>query len=298
MFEFLKKTLLNAAPAAIVSGIGSLILGGDFKQGAKYGAFNAIASDLMGGIGDLITPEETAPAAPTKIPTTATNQTAARTASAAADAQQQTTAPTREMSAVEERVQEQIGASAEPKGFDVAVAGFPELKEQVKQVPKADTRGYFESMSDFLTGESGDRLGSLKQAYFPDMGGDPDYLRRFAPLLGTGIGALYLSGAFDPKEVEVPPQFGGVTGAQLLRENPGAYYLGTSAARRMNQGGYPRKTGAISGPGTETSDDIPAMLSDGEFVMTAKAVRGAGNGSRERGIRNMYDLMNNFEMRV
>ena len=58
---------------------------------------------------------------------------------------------------------------------------------------------------------------------------------------------------------------------------------------------FPRKTGYIGGPGTETSDSIPAMLSDGEFVMNAKAVRGAGNGSRERGVRKMYDMMRAFE---
>ena len=58
---------------------------------------------------------------------------------------------------------------------------------------------------------------------------------------------------------------------------------------------FPRRTGQISGPGTGTSDDIPAMLSDGEFVMTADAVRGAGNGSRERGVRRMYDMMRKFE---
>lgn len=58
---------------------------------------------------------------------------------------------------------------------------------------------------------------------------------------------------------------------------------------------FPRRMGAISGPGTETSDDVPAMLSDGEFVMTARAVRGAGNGSREKGVRRMYDMMRMFE---
>ena len=58
---------------------------------------------------------------------------------------------------------------------------------------------------------------------------------------------------------------------------------------------FPRMNGRIEGPGTETSDDIPAMLSDGEFVFTAKAVRGAGNGSRENGMQNMYDLMSKFE---
>lgn len=60
-------------------------------------------------------------------------------------------------------------------------------------------------------------------------------------------------------------------------------------------GGYPRKTGQISGPGTETSDSIPAMLSDGEFVMTAKAVRGLGKGSRREGAKRMYALMHQLE---
>ena len=60
-------------------------------------------------------------------------------------------------------------------------------------------------------------------------------------------------------------------------------------------GSFPPRDGAIAGPGTETSDDIPAMLSDGEFVMTARAVRGAGNGSRKQGMRRMYDMMRNFE---
>jgi hypothetical protein len=60
-------------------------------------------------------------------------------------------------------------------------------------------------------------------------------------------------------------------------------------------GGYPRRTGQITGPGTETSDSIPAMLSDGEFVMTAKAVRGAGKGDRLAGARKMYALMHQLE---
>ena len=74
---------------------------------------------------------------------------------------------------------------------------------------------------------------------------------------------------------------------------------------------FERKNGFIDGPGTETSDDIPAMLSDGEFVMTGRAVRGAGsydmnnnqgiltltpNGGpdRENGTELMYQLMEAF----
>ena len=53
--------------------------------------------------------------------------------------------------------------------------------------------------------------------------------------------------------------------------------------------------GELKGPGTGTSDSIPAMLSDGEFVMTADAVRGAGGGDRREGARKMYAMMDNLE---
>jgi len=65
--------------------------------------------------------------------------------------------------------------------------------------------------------------------------------------------------------------------------------------RNMALSDFPRKTGQIEGPGTETSDDIPAMLSDGEFVMTARAVKNAGGGNREQGFQKMYDIMRSFE---
>ena len=53
--------------------------------------------------------------------------------------------------------------------------------------------------------------------------------------------------------------------------------------------------GEIVGPGTGTSDSIPALLSDGEFVMTAKAVKNAGNGNRRAGAQKMYSMMKNLE---
>jgi len=48
----------------------------------------------------------------------------------------------------------------------------------------------------------------------------------------------------------------------------------------------------------EKADDVPAMLSKNEFVFTADAVRGAGNGSIEKGAQKMYDTMKNLERRV
>tara|TARA_R110000803_G_scaffold149700_1_gene215152 strand:- start:2241 stop:3131 length:891 start_codon:yes stop_codon:yes gene_type:complete len=68
--------------------------------------------------------------------------------------------------------------------------------------------------------------------------------------------------------------------------------------------------GMIDGPGSGTSDSIPAKiyqnggpvqearLSDGEFVMTADAVRGAGGGNRGAGAAKMYEMMNQFERRA
>ena len=52
---------------------------------------------------------------------------------------------------------------------------------------------------------------------------------------------------------------------------------------------FPRKTGQITGPGGPKDDKIPAMLSNGEFVFTAKAVDNAGGPSV------MYDMMNKLD---
>lgn len=45
----------------------------------------------------------------------------------------------------------------------------------------------------------------------------------------------------------------------------------------------------------EKADDIPAMLSNNEFVFTADAVRAAGGGSVDKGAQRMYQMMKNLE---
>lgn len=90
--------------------------------------------------------------------------------------------------------------------------------------------------------------------------------------------------------------------------NPG--YRGTAAPGTPVVSYRPKQYamgGMIAGPGTGTSDSIPAQiyqnggpvqearLSDGEFVMTADAVRGAGNGNRNAGAAKMYQMMNQLE---
>ena len=56
-----------------------------------------------------------------------------------------------------------------------------------------------------------------------------------------------------------------------------------------------RGGGHSMGPGTGTSDDVPAMLSDGEFVMTANAVSNLGGGDRMVGAQRMYNMMNQLD---
>jgi len=53
--------------------------------------------------------------------------------------------------------------------------------------------------------------------------------------------------------------------------------------------------GASFGPGTGTSDEIPAMLSNGEFVVTADAVSNLGGGDRMLGAKRMYRMMNQLD---
>ena len=53
--------------------------------------------------------------------------------------------------------------------------------------------------------------------------------------------------------------------------------------------------GEVDGPGHGTSDSVPARLSDGEFVLTAQSVRGAGGGDRDIGAARLYDMMADLE---
>ncbi len=118
---------------------------------------------------------------------------------------------------------------------------------------------------------------------------------------GVAIPDAVTPGSIAPLDASQP-------GVSFFDPATGSYGAAAPTYRSLKDGGFPRKTGQISGPGTEKSDDIPAMLSDGEFVMTAKAVRGLGalNGAkkgdkleqRRRGAKQMYEMMDKFESKV
>ena len=160
----------------------------------------------------------------------------------------------------------------------------------------------------------------------------PGYWRTYAPTTAILGGAAYLGGAFD--EPERDPGMSDEEWERkkkewaknkLFEENPEDYVISDldpykyrpapnqyanrgglmeRQPRYMTNGGaaqYPRREMLVEGPGTERSDDIPAMLSDGEFVLNSRSVRGAdptGQGNRRRGAQNLYNMMRNFEMRA
>jgi hypothetical protein len=68
----------------------------------------------------------------------------------------------------------------------------------------------------------------------------------------------------------------------------GMAHGGSLAAKR---GGRPsRSSFAVNGPGTGRSDDIPAVLSDGEYVIDAETVALLGDGSSKAGAQKLDDL--------
>ncbi len=79
------------------------------------------------------------------------------------------------------------------------------------------------------------------------------------------------------------------------------YAMGAEVPTRENQAGvteldYREKGGFVPPIGIkEKADDIPAMLSNNEFVFTADAVRNAGKGNVNKGAERMYSLMKNLE---
>jgi hypothetical protein len=185
---------------------------------------------------------------------------------------------------------------------------------------------HFDTSSKGITSK-GPFLGRASPSRF--VGIPPEYQNPVdAAILGTAaLGVTSAVGGLDPVEEPQPEpkDLAGFvprqTGQDLITKDPKEYmvqhidpyqYLpdGTPiiptkfpAVQQAARGGmaeFPRRELLVEGPGTERSDDIPAMLSDGEFVMNARAVRGAdptGRGNRHAGAKNLYNMMRNFEMR-
>jgi hypothetical protein len=172
-----------------------------------------------------------------------------------------------------------------------------------------------------LTPEAFANLGDASKAELFRQAGASGGMNLGRTIAG-GLGALALAGGFDDIPAEEIDDAYPYSSRELMEMYPERYRTGPVIAptrlpledkiqtqfaakggemdlandpRLQKERMFPRRQGYIAGPGTETSDDIPAMLSDGEFVMTARAVRGAGDGSRKNGVKKMYDIMRAFE---
>jgi len=129
-----------------------------------------------------------------------------------------------------------------------------------------------------------------------------DFAKANPLLTATGIGALALASGDEEKATgkSMPDYPEGKVRLGTGRIGDKRYNLNDPVERQsyftanQNRGLF-AGGGEVEGPGTGTSDSVPARLSDGEFVVTAKAVRGAGGGDRNVGAARMYDMMSDLE---
>ena len=167
---------------------------------------------------------------------------------------------------------------------DAIATGDPGLRKGITGVEAAE-KGAFDGLFDNISAT--------------DMG-----------LAAMGIGAL--AGGETPEDGVSRPYAGGETwdvqyqGVKYDLDDPDQREQYTKAKARTQDPAFRYAKGGsmdyntpvrgeVAGPGTGTSDSVPARLSDGEFVLTAKAVRGAGSGDRDIGAARLYDMMAELE---
>ena len=221
---------------------------------------------------------------------------------------------------ITETIQERVPVTPPTQGTTGGKSFFDKILPSQPDVTSGEFLRRRQELKDALNLTDAEALKMTLDEFKPG-------LMDYAPAAGIALAGIGALGGFDTPDQTMPDPYGGVTSTDLVKNNPELYRVlfgGLRPPRRTRiedtvvptpdpflfekyldpklaaKGGemFPRKTGAINGPGTETSDDVPAMLSDGEFVMTARAVRGLGDGNRKQGIKKMYDMMKNFERSV
>lgn len=171
----------------------------------------------------------------------------------------------------------------------------------------------FDAFTGGGQGGGGNLLGSL----IPGLGGTSPAAAAAGAKKTQGLGGLLqafdnplmiaaIMKATEPKNVNIttPEQRRQLETGERVPD-----YRGTPAFDYRYGSNFARG-GMIEGPGTGTSDSVrariyqggrpvqEARLSDGEFVMTNRAVRGAGGGDRAKGAAEMYRMMQRFERRA
>jgi len=101
-----------------------------------------------------------------------------------------------------------------------------------------------------------------------------------------------------------PPEIKAATGGSIaaLMAAGGAQRTGIGSTSLVPHSGKMRvdfrRGDAVTGPGDGQSDDIPAMLADGEFVFPADVVSALGNGSTKAGSDKLYEMMHSIRARA
>jgi hypothetical protein len=150
-------------------------------------------------------------------------------------------------------------------------------------------------VGSYYVGEGGGGMGTLIKQLIQQ---NPNMFQQQARAVSTNpvndLYKYYLENSTDEDYKRrimesVKPRFGVAMGGEIpVRQNQG----GVSELDLRAKGGY------IPVGIKEKADDVPAMLSRNEFVFTADAVRGAGNGSINKGAQKMYKLMKSLEKKV
>lgn len=167
---------------------------------------------------------------------------------------------------------------------DAIATGDPGLRQGITGVETAD-KGFFDGIfsdmdaSDMALAAMG--IGALA-------GGEPEEGGTSRPYAGGEAWDVEYQGT--RYDLDDPAQKRAYAEAKGESRKPGFRY-----AKDGGMGYDVPVRGEVEGPGTGTSDSVPARLSDGEFVLTAKAVRGAGSGDRDIGAARLYDMMAELE---
>ena len=129
--------------------------------------------------------------------------------------------------------------------------------------------------------DSEDEEGAIAQQVERDLSEYNQDMARTAAAYGGRMG--YAFGTDSPENNAI--QAAGIEGLPL-NQNP----AGVTELDLRDSGGFIPPVGV-----KEKADDIPAMLANNEFVFTADAVRGMGEGNVNKGAQRMYDMMKKLE---
>jgi hypothetical protein len=163
--------------------------------------------------------------------------------------------------------------------------------EEVDEFIQSQTYEYKANGGRIGYGDGSEDYGDLIDAYergIDVMPGESltDYINRIREserkrsAMGGRIGY-----AFGNKPEQNAIQAAGIEGLPL-NQNP----AGVTELDLRDSGGFIPPVGV-----KEKADDIPAMLANNEFVFTADAVRGMGDGNVNKGAQRMYDMMKKLE---